>query len=174
MTYLELALEDIRARQTAVVDHIRAFEGQALSLLGVSSALAVACISAVATVISQDSLLPIAAAWALGGAAASFAYGTFFSIRVMSSTEMGLPAKDGSFWTEAVLNPESERSPSDILAGYIASSKNSTEQNEKLIKLLSRRLQHARAGIGLAPISALVAGGGALGAPYFIPRIFGC
>ncbi|MDQ0301392.1 hypothetical protein [Ancylobacter polymorphus] len=152
MELVEAAFEDVRARHSATVDHVRAFEAQALSLLGTCSTLAVGCASGVAVGLAPDTIIPGAASSALAGACCSLVVGSIFCVGVLSSTPLSLPGREVEFWRLALV--QTARSKSDILSEFLRVSEVSINENCSLIEKLSHKMKRARGALLLSPIAA--------------------
>jgi hypothetical protein len=99
-----LALEDIRTRQQAGLETIRATDQQAMSLLALYVTLASAAASAgVAALASDQILFPRILSAPLLLAALAFAIGRQKCFRAMKLARIGVPGRSPDFWRWAAL-----------------------------------------------------------------------
>ncbi len=158
---LKVALDDMRARQLALVNLILFTDQKAIALFRLYVTIAIAAgATAAAGFFKTDALMQFTR-WSLLTAAVMLAIGAFQCSRAMASTVITLPGRGADFWEWAI-----GASDDDILNAYIkeamARQKNMRTVNERTAKTLANAV---RLGVS-TPVVAAIAGMVPIGANY--------
>ncbi|MCK0197754.1 hypothetical protein MWN34_12610 [Ancylobacter sp. 6x-1] len=151
--FKEIAIDDVRSREDALIAHIRSQENQALSLLSLCSTLAIACASGVAAGLGTTPIASRLMSYGFGAAFVSLLIGAGISLWTLRSTPLALVGRDPQFWRCALFHDE--RKADAILDGYMHASSETMKFNDHLSLSLSGHLKWARLFLILAPVAAL-------------------
>src|SRR5690606_29655615 len=99
---LQVALDDARARQTALLQLIYFTDQQAMSLLRLYVTIAVATATGAATGFAPNSWIPMAASIGLTVVSIALLVGCYFCFQAMKTAELALPGRGADFWKAVV------------------------------------------------------------------------
>ncbi|MBY5753701.1 hypothetical protein E0H51_07140 [Rhizobium leguminosarum bv. viciae] len=152
---LKIALDDVRARQTALVNLIIFTDQKAMAVFRLYVTLGIAAGAAgAASFFRNDALLEFAR-WAMVATACWLALGALFCFRAMSRASINLPGRGPEFWQWA-MRPENE--PHEVAEAYLVElldrQKVNRELNEKTAGALATAV---KMGIATPLITAVAA-----------------
>lgn len=159
---LKVVLDDVRARDTALLNMIVAIDRQALALFRIYVTLAVALGSAaVAGAYSSTANVNSWIVWGAGSAALGLAVGCHFCITTVRSAKLGVPGKNADFWKWALRDDISEEAMVDA---YLKYSDDAQQQNYRVNDQSTRSMRIAkRLGVASVVIGGSIAIAGATG-----------
>lgn len=152
--YLKVALDDARARQTALLQLIYFTDQQAMGLLRLYVTIGLAAAAGAAAGLGPEAWLPKAVSIGLGFAAAALTIGCFFCFLTMRTAQVGLPGRGPEFWRTAMELSDLDHVVAQYLEELEAGQRRDRETNRRSGKSFERAKW---AGIS-APALALIAG----------------
>ncbi len=159
---LKNILDDVRARDVALLGSIVALDRQALALFRIYVTLAVALGSA--AVAGAYSSSGNVSAWIIYGAASAacgLAVACHFCIVTVRSAKLGVPGKNADFWRWAIRDDVTEQY---LIEAYLELSEKAQQQNYSVNDNSTRSMRIAkRLGIASVLIGGVVALAGATG-----------
>jgi len=153
---LKIAVEDARARQTALVQLMYFLDTQAMNFLRTYITIEAAVVSAIVVAISNAWPFKVELLGSLFGLFGSILVGSFFCFRTMRTVTIILPGRGPEFWTWAL---DKEISHDEVALAYLQSLEGSINENRRINEASSKELDRARFCGLLSPFIAL---GGAL------------
>lgn len=152
---IKLALDDVRARQKALLDLILFQDQQAMGLLRLYVTLGLAAASGAVAVLLGPSTFPFALGISLLAAVAPLFAGAVYCFRAAQAASVGFPGLHPSFWKWAS-DPQIE--PADMRDAYLNQLSTSMDLNHDLNDRLGGLIKIAKLCGGVSPIVTLIAG----------------
>ncbi|KKX30264.1 hypothetical protein [Rhizobium sp. LC145] len=109
----KLALDDVRARHTALVNLILFTDQKAMGVFRLYVTLGIAAGAAAAASFFRDDALLVFARWSMAMTALWLAVAAFFCFRAMSRGSINLPGRGPEFWQWAMLPQVETKSAMD-------------------------------------------------------------
>ncbi|WP_454655114.1 hypothetical protein [Bosea beijingensis] len=157
---LKNVLDDVRARDNALLNMIVHLDRQALALFRIYVTLAVA-LAAVAGSYSVSARIDVWTAVGAAAAALVLAIGCFFCMQTVRSAKVGVPGKGADFWMWALRDDVSEEA---LLTAYLNYSDEAQKQNYRVNDHSTRCLKIAkRLGVASIIVGGAIALSGATG-----------
>lgn len=152
---LKIVLDDVRARDVALVNLITFTDRQAMALFRVYVTVGAAtAVAAASGILGVDPLLHFAGP-STAAIALTLALACYFCLRAMVPTEIGLPGRPAEFWQWSI---DERVHLEDVLSYYLDQAKAVQDRNRKTNKRGAAALTWAkRLGI-MAPAAGLLVG----------------
>lgn len=152
---IKLALDDARARQTALVQLMYFTDQQALGLLRLYVTLGTASATAAVTGFSSNSWLPVEGSAALLACTTTFLAGSYFCFRAMRTAEVTLPGRGADFWKDALF---ANFNQAEIVSQYLDGLISGQHRDKATNKTSASALRLAKwAGISTPLVAIIVA-----------------
>jgi hypothetical protein len=148
---VKLALDDVRARQIALLQLIYFTDQQAIGLLRLYVTVGVAAATAASAGFSGNSSITMAAAVALSVVALLLLIGCLYCYRAMATAKIGLPGKGPEFWTWALDHPDVNLSY--VVSQYLEQTRAILEQDRDTNRVTANALKRAKQ-LGAAALAA--------------------
>ncbi len=153
---MRFAMNDARERHKGIVDLIYAGDRQALGVLQLYIALAVASLSGAAVILlSTANTLPRPLGFGLGGFAVMIAIGAVCALITMWPSRLRLSGRDPDFW-EWASHPEV--TPEQSFRAYLASTEENLAINRATNDRMARAMLSAKCAGAAAPIIGAACG----------------
>jgi hypothetical protein len=154
-TDLKIVLDDVRARDLALLNLITFTDRQAMALFRVYVTVGAAtAVAAASGFLGVDPLLHFAGP-STAIIALTLAFACYFCLRAMVPADIGLPGRSAEFWQWTV---DDRVLVEDVLAYYLNQAKAAQDQNRKTNEKGATALAWAkRLGI-VAPVAGLLVG----------------
>jgi hypothetical protein len=160
---LKMAIDDARVRHAAVVQLIYFTDQQAMSLLTFYTTVGIAAATGAVAAWAGTTVVPHAAAWALGSAVPVAFVAALFCFFAMRTSKLSLPGRDAEFWLWA-LEPRVKRK--DVFVAYLKNLRDKNGQLARLNKRTGYALRGAKISGMLLPLIALTVGLGTMWCGY--------
>ncbi|MFG1255908.1 hypothetical protein V5F79_01185 [Xanthobacter flavus] len=151
---MQIAIEDVRAKHTALFELIRFTDQQAMALLGLYTTIAVAAAAGFGASLGPNRLIPLSAGVAMLVAAAFLVVGAACCFRVIRSATISTPGREAEFWVWATTTPTIGGAA--VLSAYLRQADDMMEKNRIVNESGTAWLRRAR-GFGMAaPLLAVM------------------
>ncbi|MCV9934774.1 hypothetical protein OIU35_00215 [Boseaceae bacterium BT-24-1] len=164
---LKNILDDVRARDAALLNMIVAIDNHSLALFRIYVTLAVALASAaVVGSASTTGRVDAWTVWGAGSAALGLALACHFCILSIRSVKLGVPGKNADFWQWAIREDVTYEA---MLEAYLQYSDQTQQQNYRVNDHSTKCLKIAkRLGVASVIVGGTIALAGATGLATFV------
>lgn len=151
-----MAVDDTRARHTALVQLIQFQDQQAVGLLRIFVTIGSAAAAGAVAGFSPQAWLPNAAIGALIAIVLCTLIGSLFCFRAIRSARITLPGRWADFWQTAI--DHWEQDSREVILSYLKELSKAQEDDKKTNEITAQELARARV-VGIStPLVAFVAG----------------